>query len=68
MGISLEDSVKKFYDGHGWKGGEDALFRQFRPAYQPYHAKTEARTLECFKGRSGTLLIAGGGRPSAKPS
>lgn len=63
MGISLEDSVKKFYDGHGWKGGEDALFRQFRPAYQPYqyHAKTEARTLECFKGRSGLFLIAGEG-------
>ena len=55
------DLVKKFYDAHGWKGGEDALFRQFRPAYQPYHAKTEARTLECFKGRSGALLIAGGG-------
>jgi hypothetical protein len=59
--LSVEDSVKKFYDAHGWKGGEDALFRQFRPAYQPYHAKTEARTLECFKGRSGALLIAGGG-------
>ena len=61
MGVNVEDKVKEFYDSHGWMGGEDDLFRQFRAAYQPYHAKTNLRTLGCFKGRSGALLIAGGG-------
>ena len=57
-----EQAVRDFYDTYGWsKGGEDKLFRQFRPAYQPYHEKTVARTSECFAGCSGSLLIVGGG-------
>jgi SAM-dependent methyltransferase len=54
--------VRDFYDTYGWsKGGEDELFRQFRPAYRPYHEQTDARTLGCFAGRNGSLLIVGGG-------
>jgi SAM-dependent methyltransferase len=57
-----EQSVREFYDTFGWsKGGEDKLFRQFRPAYRPYHERTVARTLGCFAGRDGSLLIVGGG-------
>ena len=34
----VEQSVREFYDTYGWsKGGEDERFRQFRPAYRPYH-------------------------------
>jgi SAM-dependent methyltransferase len=61
MSTSVEEAVKKFYDEHGWKGGEDQLFRQFRPAYKSYHEGTVVRTLACFEGRTGSLLIVGGG-------
>ena len=58
----VEQSVREFYDTYGWsKGGEDERFRQFRPAYRPYHEETVARTLRCFSGRNGSLLIVGGG-------
>ncbi len=58
----VERTVRDFYDTYGWgKGGEDELFRQFRPAYRPYHEQTVARTLGCFAGRDGSLLIVGGG-------
>jgi SAM-dependent methyltransferase len=43
------------------QGAEDEMNRQFRPAYWPYHELTDARTLGCFAGRNGSLLIAGGG-------
>jgi len=62
MTSQTEQIVRDFYDTYGWsKGGEDELFRQFRPAYRPYHAQSIARTLGCFAGRNGSLLIAGGG-------
>jgi SAM-dependent methyltransferase len=57
-----EQTVRDFYDTYGWsKGGEDRLFRQFRPAYRPYHEQTVARTLRCFAGCDRSLLIVGGG-------
>ena len=58
---NVEDSVRSFYDTKGWSGGEDALFRQFRPAYRKYHASTTERTIGCFAGKHGSLLIVGGG-------
>jgi SAM-dependent methyltransferase len=58
---NVEDSVRQFYNTKGWSGGEDALFRQFRPAYKSYHHRTVERTLACFSKRSGSLLIVGGG-------
>jgi SAM-dependent methyltransferase len=62
MSSPTEQTVREFYDTYGWsKGGEDKLFRQFRPAYRPYHERTIARTLGCFADRSGSLLIVGGG-------
>lgn len=61
MAGSVEQSVREFYDGRGWSGDEDRLFRKFSRAYQRYHAATEERTVDCFAGRSGALLIAGGG-------
>src|SRR5215213_1810282 len=61
MAKSVEQSTREFYDERGWKGGEDRLFRQFSPAYRQYHAAAVARTIDCFSGRSGSLLIAGGG-------
>jgi SAM-dependent methyltransferase len=58
----VERSVREFYDTYGWsKGGEDELYRQFRPAYRHYHEMTVARTLGCFADRNGSLLIVGGG-------
>jgi SAM-dependent methyltransferase len=58
----VEQTVRDFYDTYGWsEGGEDELFRQFRPAYRAYHQQTDARTLGCFEGRDGSLLIVGGG-------
>jgi SAM-dependent methyltransferase len=61
MAKSVERSVRRFYDEQGWRGSEDRLFRQYGQAYQQYHAATDARTIDCFSGRSGSLLIAGGG-------
>jgi SAM-dependent methyltransferase len=62
MSRPVERIVQEFYDTYGWgKGEENELYRQFRPAYQAYHEKTVARTLDCFTGRSGSLLIVGGG-------
>ncbi len=59
---TVERIVRDFYDNYGWsKGGEDELYRQFRPAYWPYHERTVARTLGCFAGRKGSLLLVGGG-------
>jgi SAM-dependent methyltransferase len=61
-----EEKVRDFYDRYGWAKtgaafGEDRLFRDFSPAYYPYHEVVNARTLECFAGLAGRLLIAGGG-------
>jgi hypothetical protein len=53
MGISVEDSVKKFYDALGWKGGEDALFRQFRPAYQHITPKPKLERWSVLRGEAG---------------
>jgi SAM-dependent methyltransferase len=61
-----EEKVRFFYDHYGWiteagLSGTDALFRSFSPAYYPYHQRVNARTLECFAGLNGRLLMAGGG-------
>ena len=46
MTSRVEQTVRDFYDMHGWsKGGEDELFRQFRPAHRSYHEQIVARTL-----------------------
>jgi SAM-dependent methyltransferase len=60
--VTVEGAVRDFYDTYGWsKGGEDELYRQFRPAYWPYHDRSAARTLECFATQQGSLLLVGGG-------
>jgi len=61
-----EEKVRNFYDRYGWTKtgaafGEDVLFRDFSAPYYPYHELVNARTLECFAGLTGRLLIAGGG-------
>ena len=61
-----EEKVRDFYDQYGWAGragitGEDVLFRDFSPPYYPYHARVNARTIDCFAGLQGRLLMAGGG-------
>jgi len=61
-----EEKVRDFYDRYGWVktagiSGEAALFRDFSPPYYPYHARVNSRTLECFAGLGGRLLMAGGG-------
>jgi SAM-dependent methyltransferase len=61
-----EEKVRYFYDHYGWivqagRSGTDALFRHFSPAYYPYHERVNARTMDCFAGLSGRLLMAGGG-------
>ena len=62
MSNTTEDSVRQFYDEYGWaRGGEDELFREFRPAYKPYHEGTIARTRACFGSCAGRLLIVGCG-------
>jgi SAM-dependent methyltransferase len=62
----IEEKVREFYDQYGWVShagvsGEDALFRDFSAPYYPYHARVDARTLSCFAGLEGSLLIAGSG-------
>jgi SAM-dependent methyltransferase len=62
----VEKIVREFYDSYGWvrnnegSVGEDE-FRQFSRAYSRYHEAVNRRTLACFSGRSGELLIGGGG-------
>ena len=63
---SAAEIVKTFYDDFGWRtdgnpSGEDELFRTFPPAYQTYQPLAGERMLKAFEGRSGTLLIVGGG-------
>src|SRR3569832_857005 len=57
MARTVEQSVREFYDERGWKGSEDRLFRQYGRAYQRYHTAADARTIGCFAGRNGSLLI-----------
>jgi SAM-dependent methyltransferase len=62
----VEETVRTFYDTFGWvetdgKSGEDASFREFRTPYYAYHERTVERTLRCFSGMNGSLLLAGGG-------
>jgi ubiquinone/menaquinone biosynthesis C-methylase UbiE len=62
----VEQRVKSFYDTFGWverdgQSGEDVSFRTFRPAHVPYSEQTDARTMRCFEGYAGRLLVAGGG-------
>jgi len=61
-----EEKVREFYDRYGWCKhagalGEDLLYRDFSPPYYPYHESVNARTLACFAGLDGRLLMAGGG-------
>ncbi len=61
-----EEVVRAFYDNYGWVkkdgvSGETALFRDFSPAYYPYHDRVNARTMACFGAAEGRLLLAGGG-------
>lgn len=62
----VEKVVRDFYDNFGWKkfdekSGEDSLFRRFSRPYYGYHHLVNRRTLKCFSGVTGRLLIAGGG-------
>lgn len=62
----VEEEVRDFYDNYGWVkkagvSGEDTLFRGFSSPYYRYHDGVNARTIECFAGMSGRLLLAGGG-------
>ena len=62
----VEKIVRDFYDNYGWvrtsgQSGEDLLFRQYSPPYYEYHRGTTERTVSCFSGLNGKLLIPGGG-------
>jgi SAM-dependent methyltransferase len=61
----IEESVREFYDTYGWvkQGGKvgESEFREFSPAYYPYHRGVNERTLKLFDGRYGRLLMGGGG-------
>jgi SAM-dependent methyltransferase len=62
----VEKRIREFYDTYGWvnnKAGEvgEQQFRQFSRAYIRYHDAVNQRTLACFSGLSGKLLIGGGG-------
>ena len=64
--MDIEKSTRDFYDKYGWvvadgKSGEERSFRLFSPPYFPYHRRVNERVLACFDGRSGKVLIAGGG-------
>jgi SAM-dependent methyltransferase len=62
----VEEKVRAFYDTYGWVKNDNGQvgehqFRQFSRAYSPYHEAVERRLLACFSGRTGKLLIGGGG-------
>jgi ubiquinone/menaquinone biosynthesis C-methylase UbiE len=64
--VSAHEMVRSFYNKYGWiakrgKSGEDGLFRQFPPAYRTYTLGSAERTLKCFQGRTGVLLLVGCG-------
>jgi len=57
-----ERQVRDFYDKYGWVNPESAaFFNDFSRAYYPYHERVNARTIQCFSGLNGRLLLAGGG-------
>jgi|SRR5208282_471311 len=63
----VTESVARFYDSYGWvkqgdgRVGEDQSFRRFPPAYEDYATQSAARTAALLEGRTGALLICGGG-------
>jgi ubiquinone/menaquinone biosynthesis C-methylase UbiE len=62
----VEKTVRDFYDNFGWRrlgdsSGEEMLFRKFDKHYYRYHDHVNQRTINCFSGCTGKLLIAGGG-------
>jgi SAM-dependent methyltransferase len=63
----VERTVRDFYDNFGWRrsgdhSGEEILFRKkFNKHYYRYHDRVNQRTINCFSGCTGKLLIAGGG-------
>lgn len=65
--VPVGEAVKNFYDNFGWakrdgeETGEDRLFRAFPPGYEPYAVSSTERTRRLFEGRTGRLLIVGGG-------
>ncbi len=64
---TVAETVRKFYDEFGWAkrdgeaSGEDRLFRTFPAGYETYAAGSAGRTRRLFEGRTGRLLIVGGG-------
>jgi SAM-dependent methyltransferase len=66
-GHEVENVVKDFYETYGWvkadaRSGEDTLFREFPEYYYRFYEKnTLRRTLSCFDGVNGKVLIAGCG-------
>jgi SAM-dependent methyltransferase len=65
--MTVGEAVKKFYDEFGWvkrngeASGEDRLFRAFPAGYDSYASGSAERTRFLFEGRTGRLLIVGGG-------
>jgi SAM-dependent methyltransferase len=62
----IEEKVRDFYDRYGWVtkagvSGEHTLFRDFSAPYYPYHDRVDVRTMDCFAGLDGRLLLAGCG-------
>jgi SAM-dependent methyltransferase len=62
----VEKTVRDFYDNFGWqnstgKSGEELLFRRFSKHFYAYQGLVDRRTINCFSGLTGKLLIAGGG-------
>jgi SAM-dependent methyltransferase len=61
----VEKDVREFYDSFGWVAKDGTVgetrYRRFSPPYYPYHEGVNDRTMSCFAGLGGSLLLAGGG-------
>jgi SAM-dependent methyltransferase len=61
----VEKNVREFYDKFGWVAADGVVgetrYRGFSAPYYPYHEAVNDRTMACFAGLSGRLLLAGGG-------
>lgn len=63
----VENQVREFYDNKGWvadnngKLNENVLFRDVKGGKGAYEKKISTKPSRILEGRSGTLLIVGGG-------
>jgi hypothetical protein len=55
MGVNVEDSVKEFYDTHGWKGGEDACSDNLDPRISHITPKPTLERWSVLRGEAGLV-------------